>query len=366
MQIKIKVSEFLEILNKVKHIAKPEKSCPALTNGIFETNDNGVQVTVSSLTNYAVVSAPAEIIEPGKCLIEIGKLSTILSTLSGEALIEEKDSVIWIKCGNTKCRLEKKTLSEYPENLFNMKETQCSFRITSSALAEGFKKAEKFTSDLEKGILNSVNIKVENNMVKFAATDGNRLASVIKATETPDVYCDIIIPLDAVFNLLPLLLSGGDVEISTNENICKFEIETGREAAQGNIIFCTRLIEGQYPNFGRLIPKESAISFSLNKEELKNVLDRIGVVETKEDQYRVMFSIKGAMAVVEAKDYKCNDMLTLSEKSGEDISFALNRVFLAAVLNVLSTDTVKFNLNTPRSAVLFPDMENNYLIMPMV
>lgn len=79
-----------------------------------------------------------------------------------------------------------------------------------------------------------------------------------------------------------------------------------------------------------------------------------------------MFSVKGAMAVVEAKDYKCNDILTLSEKSGEDISFVLNRVFLAAVLNVLNTDTVKFNMNTPRSAVLFPDMEHNYLIMPMV
>ena len=361
MQIRIKVCEFLEILNKVKHIAKPEKSCPVLTNGIFKTNDNSVQVTVSSLTNYAVVSAPAEIIEPGKCLIEIGKLATILSTLSGEAVIEEKDSVIWIKCGDAKCRLEKKTLSVYPENLFNMKETQCSFKITSSALAEGFKKAEKFTSDLANGILNSVNIKVENNMVKFAATDGSRLASVIKTTETPNVYCDIIIPLNAVSNLLPLILSGGDVEISINNSVCKFEIDT----ESGNIIFCTRLIEGQYPKFEQLILKESAISFSLNKEELKNVLDRIGVVETKEDQCRVMFSIKGAMAIVEAKDYKCNNILTLSEKSGEDISFILNRVFLAAVLNVLSTDTVKFNMNTPRSAILFPDMEHNYLVMPM-
>lgn len=360
MQIKVKVSEFLEILNKIKHIAKPEKSCPALTNAIFETNDNCVQVAVSSLTNYAVVSAPAEIIEPGKCLIEIGKLSTILATLSGEAVIEEKDSVIWIKCGNTKCRLEKKTLSEYPENLFNMKETQCSFRITSSALAEGFKKTEKFTSGLANGILNSVNIKVENNIVKFAATDGHRLANIVKTTETPDVNCDIIIPLDAVSSLLPLLLSGGDVAISTNESICKFEINTER----GDIIFCARLIEGQYPKFEQLIPKESAISFSLNKEELKNVLGRISVVEAKEDQNRVMFSIKGAMAIVEAKDYKCNDVLTLTEKSGDDISFIINRLFLEAVLSVMSTDTVKFNMNSSMSAILFPDMEHLYLVMP--
>ena len=139
-----------------------------------------------------------------------------------------------------------------------------------------------------------------------------------------DVCCDIIVPLDAAANLLPLIIPDGDVEISINESVCKFDIKSD----QGNSIFCTRLIEGQFPKFEQLIPKESAISFSLNKEELKNVLERIGVVESKEDQFRVMFSIKGAFATVEAKDYKCYYVLTLSEKNWEDISFILNRLFL--------------------------------------
>lgn len=380
MQIKVKAKELLEVLNKIKHIAKPDKTCPVLSCGIFETSGNGVQITASSLISYAIVTAPAEIIEPGKCLIEIGKLATILATLNGDVIIEEKDAAIWIKCGNTKCRLEKQSLAQYPENLLNMKDVQCSFEMSCSGLIEGIEKTKNFTSNFATHLLRGINLKTENNIVKFTATDGSRLAYVIKAykenmknsteackegkkdTETPpDVCCDVIIPLDAAANLLPLIISDGDVEISINESVCKFDIKSD----QGNIIFCTRLIEGQFPKVEQLIPKESAISFSLNKEELKNVLERIGAVECKEDQFRVMFSIKGTFATIEAKDYKCNDVLTLSEKNGEDISFILNRIFLDAVLNVLRTDVVKFNLNSPKSAVLFSDMEHKYMIMPM-
>lgn len=379
MQIKVKAKEFLEVLNKIKHIAKPDKSCPVLSCGIFEANNDEVQITASSLISYAIVTAPAEIIEPGKCLIEIGKLATILATLNGDVIIEEKDAAIWIKCGNTKCRLEKQSLAQYPENLLNMKDIQCSFEMSCSGLIEGIEKTKNFTSNFATHILRGINLKTENNMAKFAATDGNRLAYVIKTykenmknsteageegkknTETPDACCDVIIPLDAAANLLPLIISDGDVEISINESVCKFDIKSD----QGNIIFCTRLIEGQFPKVEQVIPKESAISFSLNKEELKNVLERIGAVECKEDQFRVMFSIKGTFATIEAKDYKCNDVLTLSEKNGEDISFILNRIFLDAVLNVLRTDVVKFNLNSPKSAVLFSDMEHKYMVMPM-
>ena len=396
MQIKVKAKEFLEVLNKIKHIAKPDKTCPVLSCGIFETIGNGVQITASSLISYAIVTAPAEIIEPGKCLIEIGKLATILATLNGDVIIEQKDAAIWIKCGNTKCRFEKQSLAQYPENLLNMKDVQCSFEMSCSGLIEGIEKTKNFTSNFATHILRGINLKTENNMAKFAATDGNRLAYVIKtykenmknSTEAgeegrrggkasdenikslmkideegkkADVCCDIIIPLDAAANLLPLIIPDGDVEISINESVCKFDIKSD----QGNIIFCTRLIEGQFPKVEQLIPKESAISFSLNKEELKNVLERIGVVECKEDQFRVMFSIKGAIATVEAKDYKCNDVLTLSGKNGEDISYILNRLFLDEVLKVISTDTVTFNLNSPRSPVLFSDMEHKYMIMPM-
>ena len=162
-------------------------------------------------------------------------------------------------------------------------------------------------------------------------------------------------------NMLPLFSADTDIEVFVEKGICKFLFHN----AEGNVIFSTRLLEGQYPKFEQLIPKESQINFELNKDELKKALERISVVESKDDKCIVLLSVKGSLLTVEAKDYKCNDILTLSEKSGDDISFALNRIFLDTVLNVLSTDNIRFCMNTPLSAVLFPDMEHKYMIMPM-
>ena len=361
MQIKINAKEFLEILNKIKHIAKFDKACPILSNGIFETTEDGLKITVSSLLNRAEINADVVVIEPGKCLIEIDKLTAIISTLTGEIFIEEKDSVIWIKSGKTKCRLEKKLIEEYPENLFSFCNSECEFMISSEALIEGIKKTEKFTAKLENSMLNGINLKIDNNMAKFAATDGNRLAYILKCSKSSDAFCDIIIPYDSAMNILPLLSADMDVEVCVTNGLCKFLFHN----AEGDVVFSTRLLEGQYPKLEQLIPKQSQINFELNKDELKKALERISVVEVKDDKCIVLLSVKGSLLTIEARDYKCNDILTLNEKSGDDISFALNRIYLDTVLNVLGTDNIKFCMNTPLSAVLFPDMEYKYMIMPM-
>lgn len=361
MEIKFNAKDFLEVLNKIKHIARFDKACPILSNGIFETTEDGLKITVSSLLNRAEINAEVVVIEPGKCLIEIDKLTAIISTFTGETFIEEKDNVIWIKSGKTKCRLDKNLLEDYPENLFGFSNSECTFKISSDALIEGIKKTEKFTAKAENSMLSGINLKIDNNMAKFAATDGNKLAYILKCSRSSDVFCDIIIPYDSAMNMLPLFSADTDIEVFVEKGICKFLFHN----AEGNVIFSTRLLEGQYPKFEQLIPKESQINFELNKDELKKALERISVVESKDDKCIVLLSVKGSLLTVEAKDYKCNDILTLSEKSGDDISFALNRIFLDTVLNVLSTDNIRFCMNTPLSAVLFPDMEHKYMIMPM-
>lgn len=356
MQIKIKVCEFLEVLNKIKHIAKPDKTCPVLSNGMFETTDSGIRITVANLISTAVVNTAAEIIESGKCLIDLCKLSAILATLSGDVTIEEKDAVIWIKKDKTKCKLEKTKLSDYPQDLYKLNNPDAEFMITAASLREGIKKTEKF-SEKSSNILSGINIKTDGNLVKFSACDGNRLAYIIKCCESSDIFVDITISEASANSLLPFLPNDGDVNIKVSAALCEFEFD--------NIRFCTRLLEGVFPKIEQLLPKSHTTKLSVNKDELKKVLERIEVVETKADKCAVMFTVKGAFMTVEASEYKCNNVLTLEEKEGEDISFKLNRCFLQAVLSSISGTFVKFELTGPRSPVLFPDMEDKFLIMPI-
>ena len=361
MHIKVNIPEILEALNKVKHIAKPDKVCPVFSNGVFETFDDKIKITVSNLINCAVIRVPAQIIEPGKCLIEIEKLTAILQTMSGDAFLEEKESVVWIKKDKTKCKLQKTNLSEYPETYFDdnkAREGELTVSIAAASLREGFIKTKDFTSEAEARITNGINIEVSGNIVKFIAVDGNRLAYVIKTTETPDINTSVVIPAASAAALNQLIPDSGDVEMIAGNSYCVFDL--------GSSNFYTRLLEGAFPKVGQLIPKSFLTEFSLNKDELKKVLNRISVVEEKEDRCKVMFSLKGSFVTIEACGYKSNDVLTAEDKNGDDISFILNRCFIQTVLNSLSGTLVKFCLNGAGSAVVFPDMEHRYLVMPIV
>lgn len=360
MHIKVNIPEVLEVLNKIKHIAKPDKVCPVLSNGIFETLEDEIKITVSNLINGAVIRVPAQIMEPGKCLIEIEKLTAILQTMSGDAFIEEKENVVWIKKDKTKCKLPKTNLSEYPETYFDdnkVREGDLTVSITAASLWEGFIKTKGFTSDAEDGIISGINIEVSGNIVKFIATDGNRLAYVIKTTETPDINLSAVIPAISVAALNQLIPASGDVDLIVSGSYCMFDF--------CNAKFYTRVLEGTFPKVDQIIPKAFLTEFSVNKDELKKILARISVVEEKEDKCKVMFSLKGSLVTVEACMYKSNDTLVAEDKIGEDISFILNRYYIQTVLNSISGNLVKFCLNGARSAVVFPDMEHRYLVMPM-
>lgn len=358
MKIKVKVSEILEVLNKIKHIAKLEKVKPVLGSGLFETLDDKIKITVTSFTNHAVVTVPAIIEQQGKCLIEINQIVSILGTLSGEVSIEDAENVVWIRQNKTKCRLNIMNISEYPVNMFKIDNPEAEFSMSSKALFDGLKKVVKFTEYGVSSILSGVFININNSIAKFVSTDGNRLAVVIKSINNNDITAGFILPKESINNLLPLIPDCDEVDISFNSGSCLFDFN--------GIQFCTRLHEGQFPRYEGIIPKENKIAFNVNKEELKYALERVGVVETKEDLCRVYLTAKENTITVESKDYKCNDVLNISDKKGEDIYFILNRVYLETVLSVISTDVVKFSMNTPSSAILFNDMENSYLVMPVI
>lgn len=357
MKVKINAEDLLAILNKVKFIAKIDKDYPVLSFGLFKTCEKELHITIANMINYAVVKLPAEIVEPGECLIEIGKFVSIITTLSKQITIQTEKSVVWIKKDSSKCKLETRPIEDYPRNLYNISNQTAEFDMSALELADGLKKVIKFASN--KGNLQSINLRISNKIAKFAATDGGALACVMKAIEDENTRVDICLPIDSVNNLLPVITCNESLHIKLDSSRCMFNIS--------NIEFCTRLLDGKFPQYEGLIPKTSAVSFKLDKTELKNILERINIVECKNDKLksRVMFTVKGGLLTIEANQSKSNDVLIAEDKLGDDITFILSRVYLCNVLNSLSRDKVEFRLNTPTQAVMFDEMENRYLVMPM-
>lgn len=356
MNIKIKSEELLLFLNKIKHMAKPDKANPAAAFALFETCGDKVLITVRNLINFACVSVPAVVLEDGRCLVEAGKLALILSSLSGDISIETKPEFVWIKQNKTKCKLPVLAEAEFCFEPFGVNNSGGKFVMTSTSLADGILKVKKFAS-AESPLLSGINIRAADRMVTFSATDGNRCASAVKCTESDFACADFILPSISAANLLPLIPEDGSIEINFNKTSCTFTVDEAE--------FSTRLIGGVFPRTDRLFPISSAIEFAVDKGELQRALDCIAAVEEADDLSRVSFSVKGVFLTVEAEGYKYNSVLTLTEKNGEDISFRINRIYLRDLLSVLSGNIVRFRMNSSRSPILFCDMENKYLIMPI-
>ena len=357
MKVKVNVEDLSTVLNKVKFIAKVEKAFPVLSCGLFKTCGDNLQITIANLVNHAIVNIPAEVEEPGECLIEINKFVSIISTLSKQIIIQTKESVVLIEKDNSKCKLETRPTADYPADLYNISNPIAEFEMSALELADGLKRVNKFASD--KGVLQGVNIRVSDKIIKFAATDGCALGCVLKAIENDNICTDIVLPIDSVNNLLPIISSDEIIYIKIDNSRCLFKIS--------NIEFSTRILDSSFPKYEQLLPNSSAVSFKLDKTELKNVLERINVVECKDDKLRsrVMFTVKGGLVTIEACQARSNDVLMIEDKTGDDIAFILSRVYLSNVLNSLVRDKVAFRLNTPTQAVMFDEMENRYLIMPM-
>ncbi len=361
MIIKIKAEDLTKVLSKIKYIAKSDKNRPELGSGLFETGCNGITtISVSSLVDSAIVSISAEIIQDGKCMIDIAQLISILSTMSGEVEIEYNpdNSVVWIKNKKTKCRLNSLDVKKFLPRI-NISDVESDFIISSKDLKEGLQKTIKFVDSNSNAIMSGVCVNVQNNLVKFIATNGSYMSIAVRSVKDEEFgrSFNFVLPRASVANILPMLNGNEDVYLKFNSSRCCFEFS--------QVLYCTGLLEGKYPNCEGFIAKEYDVDFSVNKSDLKRVLERISIVETKNDKHRVFFTVKGVLATIEAKDYKCNDVLELVEKNGNDISFVLNRLFLEDVISVLQVENMRFKMTSSRSPIILPDVGDTYLIMPM-
>ena len=356
MKIKISVDELKTMLGKIKHIAKEDKNCHVLAFGLFEASDDEIRITVTSLTNCAVITVGAEVLSPGACLIEPAKLYDILDTLNGDVFIEEKESFVSILQDNTECKLDTMPVDDFPSDSFDI-EKGLEFEMPAAALIEGFKKSKKFADNTEGSVLTGVNINIEKTLITFAATDGNRLAVVVKCIEDEKIKLNITLPKRSIDNLLPIIKPEDNILIFTNDNICSF--------FYSGIRYYTRLLQGQFPKYKKLMREESPVKLFVNKSDLSRVLECIKAVGGEDNFYSVCFKTDGLFLKIKNKNAKVNDVLAI-EHEGPDVSFVLNRIYLEILLSVITGDTVKFELlQNSRSAVVCKDMEHKYLIMPI-
>lgn len=338
----------------------------------------GFDLSLGIQTSFA-----ARVEDEGILTLPAKLLNDIVAKLpSGDITLDDEagENLVTITSASGRYQVRGMSAAEFPE-LPSIEDGQTN-RLSAAAFIDGLKGSLVACSqDETKQILTGVYLKVEPERLEFAATDGHRLGIVevdpnvseaalnqepdgAVAAETLGAF-EVTVPAKALRELEKMLGSRQD------GSRLELQLEQGQVIfAWGEQKLTTRTLEGKYPDYRLLIPKQFQRQITLDRKQLLSALERIAILADQANL--VKFSIdsaKGSIALsVEAQDRGSGRELLDAQISGADLDIAFNIKYLMDGLKTLLTQEIVINLNGPLEPVILTPLggiKMTYLVMPV-
>lgn len=371
MKFIVASGELQKALNTVSGVISSSQSRPILENFLFELQNDLLKITASDgettlLTSLAVKSeSQGKIAVPAKMFQDIIKsfgdqpLTFVVKpneTQEGGLLeiLDEKDNY-FIALDNAE---------DYPE-LMEFDSAQ-KVVVPSGVLAEALSNTLFATSnDSLRPVMTGVLFQFGEEETNFVSTDSHRLV-VYKRTDIKNNE-----PMEFIMPKKPLsifknILSGSDDEvvIEFNENMAKFSF--------GEHTWICRLIDGKYPNYTAVVPKENPNVLTINRNLLLSSIRRASIFSSKSTN-QVRFKLSGNILHLHAEDTEYANKAEMQipcEYKGEDINIGFSSKFLTEMLAVLNSEDILIKMSQPnRPGIIEPvdglDEDEHILMLSM-
>jgi DNA polymerase-3 subunit beta len=362
MRFKTDKTQLLKIAQKVQNAISSKTTLPILSNILLETQKSLLRVTATDLDIGISSTLSINTEDEGAITLPAKKFIDIIRELPDAAEISistKKNNIAIIQCAKVVFKIVGLPKEEFPQPpKFKDKNT--------TAIPQNFlKNMISITSfavsrDETRYVLNGVLFIVKNNTIKLVATDGRRLAVVErKLPGKTDINKKVIIPTKTIQELNRLLQEEGDVKIVFEENQALFDL--------GDTVIISRLIEGEFPNYEQVIPKEVEEKVMVDKESLLAATKRASIF-TNQDSLAIKMDIsKDRMAISKNTPYmgEVREELGVSYK-GKNLSVGFNPNYLIEVLKSIDTNDVSLELaDSDRPGVIRLGNEYVYVVLPM-
>jgi DNA polymerase-3 subunit beta len=335
---------------------------PVLSNILFEAKEDGVWMSGTDLDVAVRVKALADVTEPGMLTAPGKKLQEITRELPDEPVeVTTRGDQIELKCGRSHFKLNGLPADEFP-TLAKVDFSQ-GLTVTGKDL-NGLIHHTSFAVSTEESrpILNGVLWELRDGEMKMVATNGHRLARMgvkVEPTGTPSV--DFIVPLAALTQVQRLFKDADTLEVAKSGNHLGFRADTTE--------VYTRLIEGTYPNYDQVIPRDNDKVAIVDKNALESAVRRMAVVASDQThRIRLKFETGRLHLSVLTPDLgEGHDELEISYE-GEEVEIGFNAKYLLEVLRYMTSDEVKVAFKAPeRAATIEPvgDDAADYLCLVM-
>jgi len=335
---------------------------PVLSNILFEARDGEVRMSGTDLDVAVRVRVPAEVKQPGSLTAPGKKLQEIVRELPDHPVeVTTRGEQIELKCGKSHFKLNGLPADEFP----TLTEVDFSSGLTVTGTnLNGLIQRTSFAVSTEESrpILNGVLWELRDGEMKMVATNGHRLARMsVPVESTGTRSADFIVPPAALSQVQRLFKDNDSIEVARSDN------HLGFRAASTEVY--TRLIEGTYPNYEQVIPRDNDKSATIGKKALESAVRRMAVVASDQThRIRLKFEPNRVHLNVLTPDLgEGHDELEI-DYQGSELEIGFNANYLLEVLRYMPSDDVKFSFKAPeRAATMEPVGENvpDYLCLVM-
>ncbi len=373
MEIKANSSDLLKALNHIHGIVEVRHTLPILSNIVLSAENNELSLSSTNLDIFCSDKIDAEIVNSGEISVPAITFFEIVKRLpSGSDVIlsmGDEDTELILKCVRSKFNLSTLKTEDFP--ILSDKDLSTNFVISADELSRMIDKTKFAISNEEtRYYLNGIFFhKAESNSIKFlraVATDGHRLAQYdIPLPQGAEEITGIIIPKKTVFELRKVLDDAdGDVSVSLNENKIKFSFN--------NLKIISKVIDGTFPDYTKVIPQNNDKKFKTNNSELKNAIDRVSAVaineETKSKAIKLTIENNKLNLSVESQSKgSAKEEIDISY-SNEKVDIGFNSRYLLDICNEVDGDEIDVNLlDSISPAIILDKTDENlfFVLMPM-
>ncbi len=361
MKLQVTQENLNKALNSVARVASSRSTLPILANVLIKTDNNLLTVSATNLNIAITHSIGAKVTTKGSITVPAKLMQEFISSLP--------NGIINLELNGTKLKLETDKYNSIINGIISEDypvmpsiNNKNNWKISSLTLKEALSQVI-FTasSDETRPILTGILFSVINNNLYLVATDSYRLAEkkVIKL----DHEMNILIPASSTHDLLRILPDNDtEVLITYDENQIKFKIN--------EIELLTRLLNGTYPDYKQLIPKQFSTSAVLKKTDLLNVV-KVSSLFARENAGSIKIEVNKEDSTLSVKSIASQigeNTASAEAKINNSGEITINARYLLEALNAIPGEIVEFSFNGKLEPTIIKDPKKtdyNHIIMPL-
>ncbi len=364
MKIEIIKEKFLDAITQVERVSGKHVSLPILSYVVLEVKEGSVIVKATNLDVGVEISVAAKIFEDGVVAVSGSLMKSFLSTTGNDKIVtlETNENVCKIVSGSSEATFNTMSADDFPviPKVIEGK----SFVINSKEIVLGLKSVV-WSSAIStiKPELSSVYIYEENDELVFVATDSFRLAErKIKAKKVKG-FDPILIPFKNALEIIRTFENfGGDLEIIISKNQLSITTE--------NIHLSSRVVDGNFPDYRQIMPKEFITKSTILKSDLINALKLSSLFSNSFNQLSISFNPSTKNIELSTKNTEIGESKQIIKGivEGEDITMSFNHRYVLDCLSVIESESVILKIAGQGKPMIIMPSNNisfTYLVMSM-